>query len=40
MDGSVGSDFGEEKMGGVYNMNYSIGSQRKGDMVGFMEDDI
>lgn len=40
VDGSVRSDFPQEKMARLYNINYSIASQVNPHVVPFMQDDI
>ncbi|RKG29051.1 DUF3336 domain-containing protein [Acinetobacter tianfuensis] len=40
VDGSVRSDFPQEKMSRLYNINYSIASQVNPHVVPFMQDDI
>ncbi|RFS32733.1 DUF3336 domain-containing protein [Acinetobacter sp. SWAC5] len=40
VDGSVRSDFPQEKMARLYNINYSIASQVNPHIVPFMQDDI
>ena len=40
VDGSVRSDFPQEKMARLYNINYTIASQANPHIVPFMQDDI